>query len=90
MELRFERERERDVIVTTLHDADADLEEFPTTRTDDFSREVAHLFRVIEDGTPSPLDLAHGVATMHVIAAAFTASVSGRRHQVPTSTGGGV
>ncbi len=89
MVLRFEREHERDVIVTTRSSGEEELDEFPTARTDDFGREVSHLLQVMQDGTPSPLDLVHGVATMRVIEAAFTASVSGRRQQVPTSTGGG-
>lgn len=73
MELRFEREQERDVIVTMRPGAADVVEEFPTTRTDDFGREVAHVLEVVASGEPSPLDLAHGVATMRVIAAAFAA-----------------
>lgn len=82
LELRFERELERDVIVTTRPGLAPEVEEFPTTRTDDFSREVAHVLRSMEDGSPSPLDLDHGVATMRVIAAAFASASSDRTVEV--------
>ena len=87
MELRFERELQRDVIVTTRPGDAPQVVEFPTTRTDDFGREIAHLLDALERATPSPLDLAHGVATMHVISAAFASSGSGRRQEVPTTGG---
>ena len=74
MELRFEREQDRDVIVTSRAGAAPVVDEFPTVRTDDFGREIAHLLRALASGEPSPLDLAHGVATMQVIAAAFTSA----------------
>jgi predicted dehydrogenase len=82
IELRFERDRERDVVVTTRHDAGPVVEEFPTTRVDDFGREVDHVLRVLASEGPSPLDLEHGVATMRVIAAAFTAADEGRAMEV--------
>jgi predicted dehydrogenase len=82
IELRFERERERDVVVTARPGADPVVEEFPTTRTDDFGREVAHVLAVLDSGRPSPLDLAHGVSTMHVIAAAFDAARTGTTMEV--------
>jgi len=82
MELRFERERQRDVIVTQRPGAEATVEEFPTTRTDDFAREIAHVLDALATSAPSPLDLAHGVATMHVIAAAFAAADEGRTKEV--------
>jgi predicted dehydrogenase len=81
-ELRFERERERDVIVTTRPGHEPELAVFPTTRTDDFGREVAHVLDVLASGAPSPLDLAHGVATMQVIAAAFAAADGSRVMEV--------
>jgi predicted dehydrogenase len=87
MELRFERELQRDVIVTTRPGHEPHVVAFPTTRTDDFGREVSHLLDVLERGTPSPLDLAHGVATMYVISAAFASSGSGRREEVSTTGG---
>jgi predicted dehydrogenase len=87
MELRFERELQRDVIVTTRPGVAPEAVEFPTTRTDDFGREVAHILRALAEGTPSPLDLVHGVTTMQVIAAAFASSGSGRRQEVPTTGG---
>ena len=71
MELRFEREHGRDVIVTSCPGAAQVVDAFPTVRTDDFGREIAHLLGVLASGEPSPLDLEHGVATMRVIAAAF-------------------
>jgi predicted dehydrogenase len=83
LELRFERERERDVIVTSRAGSDPQVDVFPTTRTDDFGREVAHVLDAITTGRPSPLDLAHGVATMHVIAAAFASVADGVRTEVP-------
>ena len=83
LELRFERERERDVIVTSRSGSDPQVDAFPTTRTDDFGREAAHVLEAITTGRPSPLDLAHGVATMHVIAAAFASVADGVRTEVP-------
>lgn len=71
LELRFEREREMDVVTVTRPDGARAVEEFPTTRTDDFGREVGHLLDALASGAASPLDLDHGVATMSVIAAAF-------------------
>jgi len=82
MELRFERERERDVVVTTRPGSEPAVETFPTTRTDDFGREVGHLLEVIASGAPSPLDLEHGVATMRVIAAAFESVATGGKWEV--------
>lgn len=82
LELRFEREKERDVIVTRRPDGTQELQEFATTRTDDFGREVRHLLDALASGTPSPLDLEYGVATMHVIAAAFDAVAGGKRVEV--------
>ena len=83
MELRFEREHDRDVIVTSRPDGAPTVEEFPTVRTDDFGREIAHLLGVLASGEPSPLDLAHGVATMRVIAAAFTSVRTSSTVEVP-------
>jgi predicted dehydrogenase len=82
MELRFEREHQRDVIVTTRSGAEPVLDTFPTTRTDDFGREVAHVLDALAAGAPSPLDLEHGVATMRVIRAAFDSVASGSRTEV--------
>jgi predicted dehydrogenase len=82
MELRFERERERDVIVTSRPGHEPVVEEFPTTRLDDFGREVAHVLGALASGGPSPLDLVHGVVTMRVIAAAFAAADDGRTMEV--------
>jgi predicted dehydrogenase len=82
MELRFERDRERDVIVTTRPGHEPELDVFPTTRLDDFGREIAHVLDVLGSGAPSPLDLVHGVATMRVIAAAFAAADGGRTMEV--------
>ena len=82
LELRFERERERDVVVVTRPDGERSVEEFPTTRTDDFGREVGHLLGALASGEASPLDLAHGVATMHVIAAAFGSVAEGTTMEV--------
>ena len=82
LELRFERGAERDVIVRSRPGAEPEVDTFPTTRTDDFGREVGHLLRVLASGEPSPLDLAHGAATMRVIAAAFASADAGRRTEV--------
>jgi predicted dehydrogenase len=82
IELRFERDRERDRVVTRRHDADPVIEEFPTTRMDDFGREITHVLDALATGAPSPLDLSHGVATMQVIAAAFAAADGGRTMEV--------
>lgn len=79
LELRFERGAERDVVVRSRPGSEPEVETFPTTRTDDFGREIGHLLQVLESGEPSPLDLEHGVATMQVIAAAFTSADTGRR-----------
>jgi predicted dehydrogenase len=82
MELRFEREQERDVVVISRPGVSPEVEEFPTTRTDDFGREVAHVLDALASGVPSPLDLEHGVATMRVIAAAFDAAGAGTTREV--------
>ena len=82
LELRFERGAERDVIVRSRPGAEPEVETFPTTRTDDFGREIGHVLHAVASGEPSPLDLAHGVATMRVIAAAFAAADAGRRTEV--------
>jgi predicted dehydrogenase len=82
MELRFERELERDVIVTSRPGAESSIETFPTTRTDDFGREITHLLEVLATGVPSPLDLEHGISTMRVIAAAFDSARTGSLREV--------
>jgi predicted dehydrogenase len=89
MELRFERHLGRDLVITSCAGADPVVELFPTVRTDDFGREVGHVLDVLDSGASSPLDLDHGVATMHVIAGAFASVASGRREPVTAAGAGG-
>jgi predicted dehydrogenase len=85
LELRFERDLQRDVILHSAPGAEPVVESVPTNRLDDFSRELAHVLDVLASGAPSPLDLEHGMRTMDVIAASFRSAADGRRTGV-TST----
>jgi predicted dehydrogenase len=49
------------------------------TRPDDFIEELRHVERHVADGTPSPIDLMHGVDTMRAVAAAHESEREGRR-----------
>jgi predicted dehydrogenase len=57
--------------------------DFPKTRPDDFIGELAHVERVWNNPSiDSPIDIAHGVAVMDVIFAAFESSKSGKPEPV--------
>lgn len=68
----------RDVVTRITPDGEATEQVFGKTRPDDFITELTHIDQALSDGTPSPIDLEHGLDTMLIVAAAHLSAESGR------------
>lgn len=60
---------------------------FDKTRPDDFVAELTHIDRVLDSGTPSPIDLERGLDTMLVLSAAHLSQYTRRSVQIDRSKG---
>ncbi len=75
-----------DRVALCLHGQAPREERVSKTRPDDFRGEITHIAELLDNPSlTSPLDLAAGMATMQVIAAAITSSREGRRVRVDYS-----
>jgi predicted dehydrogenase len=76
-----------DRVAQSVYGAQQSEERFAKTRPDDFVAELTHLDEALDSGTPSPIDLVHGLDTMLVVAAAHLSQQTGRVVEIEPSKG---